>query len=29
VIEGMGRKPYVHALMASALALYLRLGSGA
>jgi 8-oxo-dGTP pyrophosphatase MutT (NUDIX family) len=29
VIAGMGRPPYVHALMASALALYLRLGSGA
>jgi 8-oxo-dGTP pyrophosphatase MutT (NUDIX family) len=29
VIEGMGRPPYVHALMASALALYLRLGRGA
>ena len=29
VIAGMGRPPYVHALMASALALYLRLGRGA
>ncbi len=28
-IAGMGRPPYVHALMASALALYLRLGKGA
>lgn len=29
VIAGMGRPPYVHALMASALSLYLRLGRGA
>jgi len=29
VLEGMGRPPYVHALMASALTLYLRDGKGA
>ncbi len=29
VLEGMGRPPYVHALMASALTLYLRGGRGA
>ncbi len=28
-VQGMGRPPYEHALMASALALYLRLGKGA
>lgn len=29
VLKGMGKEPYIHALMASALCLYLALGSGA
>jgi hypothetical protein len=28
-LKGMGKEPYIHALMASALCLYLALGSGA